>query len=505
MKSGPESLEALLDWPADLVQRIASHPTGACCLQRIASLVHSGLVTHTDCSGKMSPEVALNMTFRALAPRGVTLPPGGLVCWRACDNAPVCQRLIMANDFAPVHLFKGLLDKLTQAEQCSVRALRPDKNATVEVKTAAYTAIGQYLRTNSAQLYGRGKRSATCLLHPGESCALSWQDPVGTEAWQRPLTINMTGPPCRPFSIFGGRKLWAHPDMEAWHLWSNDVSEQDYDLVGMENAEHFVTDLFEEAMPDNYDTKHAVFGVHELGWPVRRSRFFGTAINQKTLIWFGPTGKDVTEHFLSFFERAVRLEGDCFVGLDTPEHNRALKMHLALNRGSYLSSEAADQVAYEDLLWATARSSLDALRIRLHSGQAKVGLGGTFIGDLSQSPDRPRAGAFLPAQARGSALYSLSKDRLLTPAEIDLSMGWPCLPLPGCESYMDLQGYSSAGCQLSFAEQRSLSGNGMVLPQVAAWWLYIFSHTVRRELLERMAPPMSSAADELDAHFDDLD
>ncbi len=52
---------------------------------------------------------------------------------------------------------------------------------------------------------------------------------------------------------------------------------------------------------------------------------------------------------------------------------------------------------------------------------------------------------------------------------------------------------------MSFAEQRSLSGNGMVLPQVAAWWLYIFSHTVRRELLERMAPPMPSAADELEA------
>jgi hypothetical protein len=473
MQGGPETIEALLDWPMDLVQRIADHPTGACCLQRIASLLSAGLVTHSDCSGKMSPEVSLRMMFRALAPRGVVLPEGGLMCWRACDNAPVCQRLIAAHDSPPVHLFKGLLEKLTQKQQKAVKAFRPDKNASDEVKAAAYNAMGQYLRSNAGHLYGRDKRSDSCLLHKGHSCALSWQDPDGIRPWQRPLTMNMSGPPCRPFTVYGNRKLWAHQDMEAWHLWSADVGQQEYDFVGMENAQHFVEELFDQAMPDHYDIKSCAFGMQELGWPVRRSRFFGTAINQKTLVWFGPPMKDMTSHFMSFFQRAVRLEGDCFVGLDSLDNVRALKSHLALNRGSYLSNEDADKYAFEDLLWATARASLDSLRAAFGGGQAKVGLGGSFIGDLSQSPERPRCGAFLPAQARGSALFSLSKKHLLTPNEIDVSMGWPCLPVSGCHPYKDLQGYSADTCQLSFAEQRSLSGNGMVLPQVAAWWLYI--------------------------------
>ena len=46
---------------------------------------------------------------------------------------------------------------------------------------------------------------------------------------------------------------------------------------------------------------------------------------------------------------------------------------------------------------------------------------------------------------------------------------------------------------LSFAERRSLSGNGMLMCQVLVWQLYIMSHCVRRCYLERLGPPLKSA------------
>ena len=43
-------------------------------------------------------------------------------------------------------------------------------------------------------------------------------------------------------------------------------------------------------------------------------------------------------------------------------------------------------------------------------------------------------------------------------------------------------------------ERRQLSGNGMMLQQMAGWFLYICGHTVRREFLETFAPPVKSWA-----------
>ena len=82
-------------------------------------------------------------------------------------------------------------------------------------------------------------------------------------------------------------------------------------------------------------------------------------------------------------------------------------------------------------------------------------------------------------------------------------MGWPCVEIDGQRNEMMKRstGIETSRKKMSYTERRSISGNGMVLPQLAAFWLYIFGNTVRRDILERYRPPLRLRP----PHMDDLE
>lgn len=221
----------------------------------------------------------------------------------------------------------------------------------------------------------------------------------------------------------------------------------------------------------------------------RRSRI--ERINRHTLVWIGGPDEDVTSDFLSYFGRATVIEGDIFVGLDDEQADLDTKQVLAEKRGIFLTRDHLQSTPWHELLSIGARKRYNTALDIYKSGD-KTGMGGAFLVDVSQSEDRLRCGAWLPTFARSTSTASLSKDRMLTPAEVDLAMGWPVhmQRFPAAWNVAAALGTEVSFSGLSATQRRNLAGNGMMLPACMAWWVYILSKCVRRALLQPLRPPL---------------
>jgi hypothetical protein len=493
LPKGPSTIAELASWPTGMVHRFFKMLGGGVRRQRVGALLENGFVVHSDCSGKLSPEATLLMLGESLALNGLHLPVGWLVLWRACDSSPYPQEVIKNSVHRPKHLFDGLLGKLPLQHRQALSQLRPPKDASKEIKEAAFKKMNQYMETHARLLYGRHMKGTNCLLHPNSECKLAWEDPVGIPAALRPLTAAIAGTPCRPFCLLGGDpQTLAHPDMEAWYLWINEVKHQDFDFIFLENSEHFMLKLFVDSLPSQYLVKYAIFGSQDQGWPVRRLRTYIVAVNMNTLVWTGAGAAHVVSEFLSYFGASVVVEGDIFGGLDTSSAGQERVRDMARNRGMYPTDEQVKELLWWKLL-PPGQSKTYAAALTVHASGSRTGLGGSFNVDLSQSEERIRCGPWIPTLARSTIMCCLNKRHLYTPDEIDFSMGWPSICSDGNKVYSDLLRLDAAYETTSAYARKSLTGNGMQLQQVMGWFLYVAGHTVRKDVLERLRLPLLSA------------
>lgn len=306
LRQGPSSLDELCAWPETMLSNFIRMPGGGLRLRRILSLLEDGAVIHTDCSGRMTPETALQMLDIALKECGAALPDGWCVFWRSCDSAPACQTVMAGARCRPQHIFKGLLTHLPEEEQREVEARRPPRAAPIAERAEAFASMRAYLKGRASSIYERSARSSSCLLHDNPAgCALSFRDPAVDDPRSRPITMAIAGTPCTPFSSFGNREELAHADMEAWALWSAEVFHQNYDVIYFENSDRFPLHLLAEALPPHYRLKYAHFGSHDLGFPVRRFRLYALAYNISTLVWAGDDDADITRELLARFGAAT--------------------------------------------------------------------------------------------------------------------------------------------------------------------------------------------------------
>ena len=108
---GPDDANGLSSWPKDFAKRFLN-VVGDAGRSRIGSLLEVGLIVHSDCSGKLGPEACLSLLDVALAQERLKLPPGWIVCWRACDSSPLCQQMATRSCHKPKHVFSDMLHKL---------------------------------------------------------------------------------------------------------------------------------------------------------------------------------------------------------------------------------------------------------------------------------------------------------------------------------------------------------------------------------------------------------
>lgn len=466
---------------------------------RLLSLWEEGIVVHSDCSGKLTPEATLLLLQRSLSEHGVRFPDEVLFFWRACDRSKVCQTVIQHCGHSPVHLFTGLLERLPEQHVKEVIAKRPSPDDSKEDRAAAFERMAAYLREHASELYGPAMTAQNCMNHPQGQCAVKFQSPEYLCEKMRPLSLLIVGPSCRPWTRFaGGTDPNSHEDLECWLLWISEISQAEYDIVIMENSEYFpVEELFAAGMPKHYCIKYAKWGSQEQGWPVRRTRTYSVAVNMRTCLWLGPHGSedgDVLKDFLSHFGAACTVEGDVFCGIDTEDSHNEVINAMAHKRGVYLRAEqlALFRSQWPSLLPPCAAAAYEQAS-QMYKAGSRVGLAGSFNADISQSVARLRSGPWVPTLARSTQLCCLSKNRLFTPNEVDACMGWPAVVTPENTDLARAVGLQDSLANVSHRARRSLAGNGMMLPQVMSWLLYVFSSVARRQRLEALCVPLRVA------------
>ena len=165
---------------------------------------------------------------------------------------------------------------------------------------------------------------------------------------------------------------------------------------------------------------------------------------------------------------------------------------------SKCSASAALGLALHMRSWRTvfspcAQEQIKALRAKQQLS-ANTSFGVCFVGDVSQSAERPRGGHWMPTIARSSTMVSLTANaghgHIFTMNELDFSMGWPVLPLPMCKKYASAIPEVYKNLSSATANPTRLSGNGMMLQQIAAWNLYLWGNLVRRDVLSQWRPPL---------------
>ncbi|CAE7282990.1 unnamed protein product [Symbiodinium sp. CCMP2592] len=482
---GFATVESLEQWPTELLLRIFGKEqgdTGFRRRRRLEAALQHGLVLHTDFSGKGSVEQMLRMFD---VERRVRLQDVWFRCFQANDiQKEALDALVDQSVESPEHVFKGLLETLPQSEQARIKSLRPEPRARKEQAEACHRAQLQYISASRKTLFAGS--ASNCIRHPGKCCPLYFPDPMGMDVQTPPLKVNFSGPMCSPFTSHGLQLGFADPSIESLNIWLAKMCESPMDLIFFENSDRFPWSLFVEAMSaeTHWECHRCVFGAEELGLPVLRRRTYGVAINRKSLVWLGSEQPDVTEEFLSIFGRSPTLDGDAYAGLDSVESIQETRAELARRRGIYGS---ADEIALSALFTKAAQERFNKAASQYES-RVKSGDTGAFIFDASQSENRSRINQLLPAATKTCVFVSLSKEHIFTQNEVDFSMGWPVLGTASCPQYAPVLPRSLS--QQSHHMRRRLSGNGMCLQQVFAWFLFVQSHCARKQLLLHWVPPL---------------
>ena len=508
-KPGPASLAEFSVWPSTQLNALSSpdvltrmSESGAVRTRRLASILSHGVVVHTDFSGRRCVEAVLLLQEAALRQAGVQLPARVWKFWRVSEIDKYClESAINCRVAAPEHVFTNILDRLpadgrSQVHMCNSRKRKLSCDDTTSTTNAfeKYKGLQTYLDDQSERMFSWSSRSCTCLRHPGKQCAVSSRDSLEEVPDKRPITLCVAGSMCVAWSRFGKRLGLADETAQSWYVWSEEVAELGYDICILENSSEFPVSLFADKLQRQHVVVSLLAGPETLGWPVQRLRLFAAAINLERLVWCGPLEPEtILEDFLAIFGARTVVNGDVFVGSDSPQHRRAYYEHRCASRGMYPRSDVELTIDH-----ALSKGELENMRGYAQLREGHERFRGSTIADLSQShSSRPRMHQWMPTLARSSRLCSLGPPhQLLTPNEIDFAHGWPRLPLEsGSEYFNCLQSFGCVNSAEAFHAFSSMAGNGMHLAAISAWLSYVFSHTAVRAEHSQMAPAVGPPHD----------
>ena len=200
-KVGPSTLEGTFEWPEQYAIALEAD-----LLKQLDTNLADGVDIITDYSGMGCFEQALGLVVDQRRRAGIVFPD--INNYRACDVAPVPQRVLLAVDgsMAPKHVFSNILDRiptqtlrqLKDLEEGLQQELR-HRIASGEELQAVREAVGKTLVDKVWDILERANSNeeAFCLKH-GRRCGL---DPPPSS--RRRLLVACAGSTCKDFSAFG--------------------------------------------------------------------------------------------------------------------------------------------------------------------------------------------------------------------------------------------------------------------------------------------------------------
>ena len=231
-----------------------------------------------------------------------------------------------------------------------------------------------------------------------------------------------------------------------------------------------------EPLEDSHFVVDIITGPSDLGWPASRDRQLSAGLSLETLVWVGPEDpKDRQAHFNSIFEKRCLLSGNVFFN-SSEEQERQWCAEVLQNKGFYGPTPKGYKL-FRKLFTPGQLQRLEKYQ-RLQKEMASID--GTFICDLDHWPDSPgpQCGPYFPTLLRHGTIVDLNSERIAMASDRFLSLGFHV----GDVSSRFAWPLADFVLDNSDRVAKSFSGNCQALPAILAWQLYVFCHTVRREV-----------------------
>ena len=193
------------------------------------------------------------------------------------------------------------------------------------------------------------------------------------------------------------------------------------------------------------------------------------------------------------------MSGDAYLLADTAQVQKLYKEKLE-KKHIYWPKDQDVPMGDETLMKMLAPGVFKHMEAYSELRATKQGNDGAFLADLDHWPEGPggSCGPLFPCQLTHGTVKSWNGKRLFLGSEHLAANGWNLFPSSSSSPVSPLLDILLA---LTDREQKQLSGNGMHLPSLCAWKLYVFGNLVRVEsakLVEecRLAGKGNADADE---------
>jgi hypothetical protein len=531
----------LANWDARLASQISPEE-----VDRLTVNLEGGICGNTTYSGMDTPVDALTQSCNAFAAsRGIKRPRVEMVS--SSDIGDLQQSVLVQRSKRRrlSHcVFGDMALSLHEAAQTMVDAMMPELSATVLEAANAYRSIEAYLLSQwdwaapSSKTSFCYAHSCLCPIHPGWICnqhRLQREEVVpapdlhceqevversSNSAWwsqppslvssddddsletRRPLLLHVSGLTCTDYSSLGAQKQEAGPSNRAHAVWM--VNRKARCLLDEEDI--YITECATRYKPQSRQgvlsaTHHIVSilsGPELLGYPHYRLRSFAAGISKANYVWVGPkSDQAIQADYTSKFRQDVQCSAAAYLIASEDEilsHSRKL----ASDRKTPLGSEVTAAMVNENL----HRICPAGMLVRKSSFEkffVQNNVPPPWFGDLDHNVSYGTAGeaSFLPVLDTHPRLFTWPNglqgkgQRFMTPKELLFAQGFNVSnSLHRNRSESDLVGIFDT---LRSRDQCFLLGNGMHVPTVASWMIYVLSNIVRIDLINTIARPLSAS------------
>jgi hypothetical protein len=316
-------------------------------------------------------------------------------------------------------------------------------------------------------------------------------------AKQEPLSINISGLICTDLSPLGQQKGDAGSSMREHSVWGASRS-----VLAKRKHEH----AFFIECSDRYDASrrqlhleptHTILSIKTSpllqGFPKRRRRCLVGGLNKSLMVWCGVAPDEVQADFERVHNRLCNLTADIYFDASKAD---VLENHarIAKGRDKVFLKESCEGEALGEQIHKVCSLSNMQIKHECEDFFEKRNIVGPRFACLEQHPGRGSTpGNFLPALDTHAKIYSWARDRLATPRElfgamgIDMRLG----PLSGGRSLSPL---ASIIPELPPRAQLLIAGNGMHVPVMTSWFVYVLTRSVRIEAFFTMPRSLAAAA-----------
>lgn len=532
---GPATTEECADWPFLIVRSLFEKGDGKDSHRKTHFEAHlkRGIAACSDYSGLWGDREGMMQVMIACEKQfGWDVAADAWRFHRACDIEHLAKRSLAAGSDSQPCVLHDLMDRLPQVAREWVEAAAPDPHVPVDQAVACYKDILQWLDLNRTWAFPADAQSYCCVhdcccyAHPsfvlsngGEHRAspVPKRRRVSDESSSasavsavRPLFMNSAGTTCTGWTPTGNRLRHADPSEKVHAVWVMErkalAEREEEDVFFQENSSAYD---YQDKIVDPLDT-HTVLRVKwspdSGGFPVRRPRSFCAGLNNQTMVWTGPEPADVQEHFASFFGRSLAVDGDVWLQA-TDEMVQAERRRLALTRGNHIGMDNLESFGTEEMLSKLLPPGQVQRYRSYNSKRVEQGVadGACWIADLEQWPDKGKStpGRLMPSNLTHGTLWSWALQRPVTALEQFYAHGYHVFPRDGSPFVCKLLPHLLT---LKSSQLKHLVGNGFHLPSMAAWQVYILSHTVKINRIMSIEPEMAMhVGDSLDSVDNDLD